>query len=97
MSGAHFASIDEAIAFGDIARRYADARIVLAGATAKNVLRAVRRLDDWRSERNVEEAYCAVTHGHRWTYTGTAYGGDDERWHGEGRCYCCYCGADGDA
>lgn len=34
---------------------------------------------------------------HEWKYTGSAYGGDDERWSGEGRCYCIYCGADGDA
>jgi hypothetical protein len=34
---------------------------------------------------------------HVWVYTGTEYGGDDERWHGEGRCYCELCGADGDA
>jgi hypothetical protein len=31
-----------------------------------------------------------------WVYTGTAYGGDDPRWFGEGRCYCALCGADGD-
>jgi glutamate synthase domain-containing protein 3 len=35
--------------------------------------------------------------GHEWQYTGTAYGGDDGRWMGEGRCYCIHCGADGDA
>ena len=35
--------------------------------------------------------------GHEWAYTGTAYGGDDESYHGEGRCYCIHCGADGDA
>jgi hypothetical protein len=35
--------------------------------------------------------------GHEWAYTGTAYGGDDERWGGEGRAYCIHCGADGDA
>lgn len=40
-----------------------------------------------------EEDRCA----HEWVYTGTAYGGDDERWMGEGRCYCIKCGADGDA
>jgi hypothetical protein len=40
---------------------------------------------------------CSNPAGHRWIYTGTAYGGDDERWHGEGRCLCAYCGADGDA
>jgi hypothetical protein len=34
---------------------------------------------------------------HEWIYTGTNYGGDDSRWSGEGRCYCIYCGADGDA
>jgi len=37
------------------------------------------------------------TCNHVWVYTGTAYGGDDERWHGEGRCYCELCGEDGDA
>lgn len=34
---------------------------------------------------------------HEWAFTGTAYGGDDPRWSGEGRCYCVKCGADGDA
>jgi hypothetical protein len=33
---------------------------------------------------------------HKWHYTGTSYGGDDPRWCGEGRCYCVYCGMDGD-
>jgi hypothetical protein len=33
---------------------------------------------------------------HEWVHTGTAYGGDDSRWHGEGRVYCAKCGADGD-
>ncbi len=40
---------------------------------------------------------CTSPRGHRWVYSGTAYGGDDERWSGEGRCYCEWCGADGDA
>lgn len=35
--------------------------------------------------------------GHKWAYTGTAYGGDDSSYLGEGRCYCVNCGADGDA
>ncbi len=34
---------------------------------------------------------------HVWVYTGSAYGGDDESYHGEGRVYCENCGADGDA
>lgn len=40
---------------------------------------------------------CNNPGGHEWAYTGTAYGGDDESYHGEGRCYCVHCGADGDA
>lgn len=40
---------------------------------------------------------CTNRGGHKWAYTGTQYGGDDERWQGEGRCYCEHCGADGDA
>lgn len=39
---------------------------------------------------------CTNPKGHEYAYTGTAYGGDDESYHGEGRCYCIYCGADGD-
>lgn len=35
--------------------------------------------------------------GHKFAYTGTQYGGDDDRFHGEGRAYCEHCGADGDA
>jgi hypothetical protein len=34
---------------------------------------------------------------HEWSHTGLAYGGEDESYHGEGRCYCSRCGADGDA
>jgi hypothetical protein len=40
---------------------------------------------------------CNHPDGHKFEHTGTAYGGDDPRWHGEGRCLCIYCGADGDA
>lgn len=39
---------------------------------------------------------CTNLGGHEWAYTGTAYGGDDDSYHGEGRCYCIHCGADGD-
>jgi hypothetical protein len=44
-----------------------------------------------------DPAACSNPRGHSWVYTGTAYGGEDERWQGEGRCYCEHCGADGDA
>lgn len=40
---------------------------------------------------------CSNPGGHSWVYSGTQYGGDDESYHGEGRCYCEFCGADGDA
>lgn len=40
---------------------------------------------------------CTHRDGHQFEFTGTAYGGDDERWHGEGRSLCVHCGADGDA
>lgn len=40
-----------------------------------------------------EEPECA----HDWAFTGTAYGGDDDSYHGEGRSYCTKCGEDGDA
>lgn len=40
---------------------------------------------------------CTNPTGHEWGYTGLAYGGDDDSFHGEGRCYCIWCGADGDA
>ena len=50
--------------------------------------------DEWAE---YEAERCSNPAGHSWVYTGTAYGGDDERWCGEGRCYCRHCGADGDA
>src|SRR5262249_45296735 len=51
----------------------------------------------WRrhyAEQREREERCQR---HVWVFTGSAYGGDDERWMGEGRCYCEHCGADGDA
>lgn len=46
---------------------------------------------------NDGEPVCTNPKGHEWAYTGTQYGGDDESYFGEGRCYCIWCGADGDA
>jgi hypothetical protein len=52
----------------------------------------------WNPEIDEEPYYgCTNPGGHEWVYSGTAYGGEDESYHGEGRCYCAYCGADGDA
>lgn len=53
----------------------------------------VEHLDDYEPE----EKPCIAEGGHVFECTGTSYGGDDERWHGEGRCLCIHCGADGDA
>lgn len=39
---------------------------------------------------------CTNPGGHKFVHTGTAYGGDDTSYFGEGRCYCAYCGLDGD-
>ena len=43
------------------------------------------------------EPICSNPGGHEFECTGTQYGGDDERWGGEGRSLCIHCGADGDA
>lgn len=40
---------------------------------------------------------CSDPGGHKFECTGSAHGGDDDRWHGEGRMLCVHCGADGDA
>lgn len=87
-----FESIEAAVRFGDLARRFADARREFPGRAAAAVLDGVRKSEEWGVP--LVEAMCP---GHEWAYTGSAYGGDDDRWHGEGRCYCVWCGADGDA
>lgn len=56
--------------------------------------------EDLRAEAVSAEGFekaCTGPEGHSWVYSGTAYGGDDESYHGEGRCYCEWCGDDGDA
>lgn len=56
-----------------------------------NTVGGVLTIDDDDSDA------CSDPGGHSWVYTGTAYGGDDESYFGEGRCYCEFCGAGGDA
>ena len=57
-----------------------------------------RALDIWNYlHRDEAMSFEQFTCRHEWAYTGTAYGGDDESYMGEGRCYCIHCGADGDA
>lgn len=52
---------------------------------------------DHDPDEDPPEGLCTHPDGHKWVYTGTAYGGDDPSYRGEGRCYCQHCGADGDA
>lgn len=56
----------------------------------------IREVKDTLQEEPNENG-CTSPGGHEWAYTGTVYGGDDESYFGEGRCYCIHCGADGDA
>lgn len=55
----------------------------------------IRELDD--SGDDGADPPCTNPKGHEFVCTGTQYGGDDESYFGEGRCYCVWCGADGDA
>ena len=49
-----------------------------------------------RGDAESESLQEFLCESHEWVYTGTAYGGDDESYHGEGRVYCTHCGKDGD-
>jgi len=55
----------------------------------------------WASNEDIFEAEAIGSNNptcvHDFVCTGTAYGGDDDRFLGEGRSYCTLCGADGDA
>lgn len=83
----------EVIEFGRVAEQYRALRLAHPAMRALTIKRYVH--DD--QGLTPEQFECATERGHRWSYTGSAYGGDDESYHGEGRAYCCHCGADGDA
>ena len=55
--------------------------------------RIVEYLNDGDGGATFSQSVCR----HEWVNTGTAYGGDDERYAGEGVCYCAHCGLNGDA
>lgn len=55
-----------------------------------------RHAIDLLAQSHGEPDACTHPNGHDWECTGSAYGGDDDRWHGEGRMLCVHCGADGD-
>lgn len=54
-------------------------------------------MSDPNDDFDGQDDACSDPGGHSWVCTGTEYGGDDDSYHGEGRCYCEFCGADGDA
>ena len=79
---------------------------ICAGLGSKLHQRALLTIQKWHaddpfaSEREDPGEYpppCTNPGGHQYECTGTAYGGDDESYMGEGRCLCIFCGADGDA
>jgi len=73
--------------------------ITFEGGGAAPAFAAINLVDE-DAEEDDDGDYpppCTNPGGHKFECTGTAYGGDDERWHGEGRCLCIHCGADGDA
>lgn len=55
------------------------------------------RYVDYSDDFDEPQDNCTDPSGHKFECTGTQYGGDDQRWNGEGRCLCIHCGADGDA
>lgn len=88
-----FTSFEALREFSDLSLQYRNARRDYPHVPAARVLSAIRRCNDGDA-CSMDEALCPR---HEFVCTGTQYGGDDERWHGEGRCLCIHCGADGDA
>lgn len=86
-------TLAEAVAFGQVAAEYQQLRQRYPAMRAIAIKRYI--YDD--TGLSPEQFECEVERGHRWAFSGSAYGGDDESYMGEGRCYCSQCGADGDA
>lgn len=87
-------NLSTAVSLAPILPAYADLRTTYPLTPARIVFGYLR--DD--EGLSFEQYRCAHTNqGHVWSYSGSAYGGDDDSFGGEGRAYCCYCGADGDA
>jgi hypothetical protein len=86
-------TLSDAIAFGRIAAQYASLREQHPDIPAC----VIKRFIDEAPPLSLDQFRCETTRGHQWSHTGTAYGGDDASFHGEGRAYCFFCNADGDA
>jgi hypothetical protein len=86
-------NLSDAISLGAIASQYQQLRAQHPDARAAVVVAYIR--DD--HGLTFEQYRCEQERGHSFSSTGTAYGGDEDSYGGEGRCYCAHCGADGDA
>jgi hypothetical protein len=93
LTGLRLRTITQAVAFGRTAAQYATLRRAHPMVSA----RWIKRYIDDQPPLTLEQFVCEATTGHRWSHTGTAFGGEDETFRGEGRVYCLHCGADGDA
>jgi hypothetical protein len=82
----HYLAITPELADSAIAK-------LVAWMNGRNGGMSAKPIDDFEDE---PEDRCTNPGGHEFECTGTAYGGDDARWFGEGRSFCIYCGADGD-
>jgi hypothetical protein len=92
----HFNTLNEAADFGFVASAYSVLRRKHPTVPARLAYQYIRDGGDGGAA-TFEQFVCGTVRGHSWSYSGTNYGGGDDRWCGEGRCLCSYCGADGDA
>lgn len=83
-------TFDEVRDLADLVGPYRELRAAYPAVAARTIVEYLKR-----GEGEPFEVFTCP--GHEWVYTGSAYGGDDESYHGEGRVYCSHCGADGDA
>jgi hypothetical protein len=83
------ASFEQLQSVAQLAPLYLSIRQQFPLLPARDVLTFVKHGDGV----GIEQYFCR----HEWVFTGSAYGGDDDSYRGEGRCYCSRCGADGDA
>ena len=93
MSARQTRTLAQAAAFGRVAGEYHSLRQANPTVRALTIARYIR--DD--EGLTLKQFECATERGHSWSFSGSAYGGDDDSYGGEGRAYCCLCGADGDA
>jgi hypothetical protein len=84
-------TLAQAAAFGRVVAQYQHLRAAHPAMRAPAIFRYIRA-NDGLAPGTVRVR--VTERGHEWSYTGSAYGGDNESHFGKGRCYC---GADGDA